>query len=187
MQGLDRIQVGQRVWIGPNSVISVDSTSPGNAPAIVIGDDVKIGRDCTITTGEKRRIEIGAGCSFHSGCYVGGDVKIGAHCVFSANIFMSSSDHLFDVKPHLLIREQDALWEDLLARGTQVVQPISIGEDCWLGWGVVVRKGVRIGRGAVIGANSVVTKDVPPYSIAAGAPAKVVKQRMKFAPPLNLN
>lgn len=58
-------------------------------------------------------------------------------------------------------------------------QRVSIGHDTWIGHGVVVMPGVRIGHGAVVGSNSVVTRDVPPYAIAAGAPARVL--RMRFA------
>ncbi|KAF2972630.1 hypothetical protein GQX73_g945 [Xylaria multiplex] len=53
--------------------------------------------------------------------------------------------------------------------------PIVIGEDCWIGGNVVVLKGVTIGRGTTIGAGSVVTKDIPPFMIAAGNPARVLK------------
>lgn len=56
-------------------------------------------------------------------------------------------------------------------------KPIHIGSDVWLGDGVFVKNGVTIGDGAVIGARSVVTKDVPPYAIAAGTPARVIRYR----------
>jgi phosphonate metabolism protein (transferase hexapeptide repeat family) len=60
-------------------------------------------------------------------------------------------------------------------------QRVHIGNDTWIGHGVVIMPGVRVGNGAVIGSNSVVTKDVPAYSIVAGAPAKVVRQRFPKA------
>jgi len=57
--------------------------------------------------------------------------------------------------------------------------PISIGHDVWIGTGVQIMSGVTVGNGAVIAANSTVTKDVPPYAIVAGAPAKVIKFRFE--------
>lgn len=56
-------------------------------------------------------------------------------------------------------------------------QTITIGHDTWIGHGAVIMPGVTIGNGAIIGSNAVVTRDVPPYSIAVGVPAKVIKQR----------
>ena len=55
----------------------------------------------------------------------------------------------------------------------------TIGNDVWIGWGVLIKGGVTIGNGAVIGAYSVVTKDVPPYAVVAGVPAKVIKYRFE--------
>jgi len=56
-------------------------------------------------------------------------------------------------------------------------EPILIGRDVWIGRGSCILPGITIGEGAVIGANSVVNKDVPAYAIAAGIPAKVIKMR----------
>lgn len=58
-----------------------------------------------------------------------------------------------------------------------VSEPIEIGDDVWIGTGVKILKGVKIGEGAVIGAGSVVTRDIPPYSVAVGVPARVIKKR----------
>jgi acetyltransferase-like isoleucine patch superfamily enzyme len=58
--------------------------------------------------------------------------------------------------------------------GIVYAQPVQIGDDCWIGVGTTILPGVTIGRGAVIGACSVVTRDIPPMSVAWGAPARVV-------------
>lgn len=60
-------------------------------------------------------------------------------------------------------------------------QRVVIGHDTWIGHGAVIMPGVRIGNGAVVGSNSVVTKDVPPYAIVAGVAAKVIRQRFPRA------
>ena len=57
-------------------------------------------------------------------------------------------------------------------------EPVSIGDDCWLGRRVMVMPGVTIGDGCVIAAGAVVTKDIPPYSVAGGVPARVIKNRL---------
>lgn len=57
---------------------------------------------------------------------------------------------------------------------------MEIGNDVWIGYGATILSGVRIGDGAIVGANAVVTKDVPPYAIVAGNPAHVI--RMRFSP-----
>jgi acetyltransferase-like isoleucine patch superfamily enzyme len=56
---------------------------------------------------------------------------------------------------------------------------VTIGHDVWLGHGVIVQAGVRIGTGAVVGSGAVVTKDIPPYAVAVGVPAKVIKMRFE--------
>ena len=64
---------------------------------------------------------------------------------------------------------------ELRRKGYQYNAPVRIGEDCWLGAGVIVLPGVTIGRGSVIGAGSVVTKDIPENVVAFGNPCRVVR------------
>ena len=59
----------------------------------------------------------------------------------------------------------------------EIYGPVTIGNDCWIGRRAIIMPGVKIGDGCVIGANSVVSKDIPPYSVAAGVPARVIKTR----------
>ena len=98
-------------------------------------------------------------------------LEIGDNCLLASHIYISDNKHGVyggegrhsspDIAPEC--REY-------------VVAPVKIEKNCWLGEGVIVMPGVTIGEGCVIGAHSVVTKDIPPFSIAAGTPAKVIKQ-----------
>ncbi|KAJ4423911.1 hypothetical protein N0V82_001497 [Gnomoniopsis sp. IMI 355080] len=60
--------------------------------------------------------------------------------------------------------------------GVEYAAPVTIGDDCWIGGNVTIMPGVTIGKGCTIGAGSVVTKDIPDFSVAIGSPAKVVKK-----------
>ena len=95
--------------------------------------------------------------------------------MFAPNVFISSGAHAFDQMPHRPILEQEKL-------APVPDRPVRVFDDCWLGINAVVSPGVTIGRGCVIGANSVVTQDMPPYSVAAGVPARVLRQRLDFKP-----
>ena len=95
-------------------------------------------------------------------CSIGPEVKVGQmdhdlHCVSTSTKIFGPAHGITD---HPGFRE-----------------PAVIDHDVWLGANVVVRQGVHIGTGAVVGAGSVVTSDIPPYAIAVGAPAKVIKYR----------
>ncbi|MFC9691161.1 acyltransferase [Kribbella sp. NPDC056951] len=91
-------------------------------------------------------------------------VEIGAHCMLANGCFVTDSNHRFDDP------DRPVPWQGFDSKG-----PTRIGDNVWLGANVVVTSGVTIGERCVIGANSVVTHDIPPYSIAAGAPAKVLR------------
>jgi acetyltransferase-like isoleucine patch superfamily enzyme len=145
---------------------------------------VWIGDDCELSTQET--ISIGAHASLQNCSTVLGQVTLGAGCVCAPNLYISSAWHHFEDDAPLPIRWQDAqvyIGATVSARS----RAVQIGEDCWIGINVVIAPGVTIGRGCVIGANSVVTRDLPPYSVAAGAPASVIRQRLSFTPPRALH
>lgn len=91
-------------------------------------------------------------------------VSVGDHTLFAPGCFIT--DHSHRIIAGLRIDEQGC-----------DAAPVTIGRDVWLGTGTVVLAGVNIGDGAVVGANSVVTQDVPAQAIAAGAPARVLRFR----------
>jgi acetyltransferase-like isoleucine patch superfamily enzyme len=120
-----------------------------------------------ITTGDSGRIRIGAGCFLNMGVMVAAHelVEIGDHCMFANGCFVSDASHRFDDP------EKPVPWQGFTTKG-----PTRIGDNCWFGVNVAVTSGVTIGERCVIGANSVVTRDLPPHTIAAGSPAKVIKE-----------
>ncbi|MDQ6607917.1 MAG: acyltransferase, partial [Actinomycetota bacterium] len=126
-----------------------------------------------ITAPGRSRITIGEGTFLNIGVMVASLelVEIGSHCMFANGCFVTDANHRFD-DPHRPIT-----WQGFTSKG-----PTRIGDNVWCGANVVVTSGVRIGERSVIGANSVVTEDIPAYSIAAGAPARVLR-RIDYATP----
>lgn len=114
-----------------------------------------------------KKLSIGSNVTLNEGVHLNaaGGIKIGNWVRIAHGASLISEDHAFDdlSKP---IAKQGALYG-----------PITIEDDVWIGAGVKILKGITIGRGAIIGAGSVVTKDVPPFAIAVGVPAKVLRYR----------
>jgi len=88
-------------------------------------------------------------------------------------VFASSGTHVVDRWPGVPIAEQER--RAIEADGSLPDRPIVVGDDCWIGYGAFIAPGVRIGDGAVVGANSVVTHDVGAYDVVAGSPARVLR------------
>lgn len=140
---------------------------------IVIGDRVTIGKYAIIrptniygsAIGEG--LKIGNNSSIGPYSYIGcsGYIEIGENVMMSPRVSIYAENHLFD-HPELTIKEQGVRREF-----------VKIEDDCWIAANTVILAGVTIGRGSVIAAGSVVTKDVLPYSIVGGVPAKLIKHR----------
>ena len=162
-------QFGKGCTVGRFSRILVDQGG-----TLIVGDNSWINNNCSIETGEGKII-IGARTTLQSYCRVLGDVCIGDDVLMAPNCFMSSGKHMYDYAPKLKIREQDRKYcED----HGNYSNPIKIGNDCWLGINSVILPGVTIGEGSVVGANTVVSKDVEPYTVVGGVPAKFIKSRI---------
>lgn len=162
------------IGTGSNLIIPKDTE-------LSLGECVYIGRDVEIGPGN--RIEIGDYTSIQDRTIILGDVTVGRYCTFAPNIYISSGNHYFDKFPELNIKDQDQrvmLDPDLR---NQHSKPVVIEDDCWLGANVFVMGGLKIGKGSVVGANAVVTKDVLPYTVVAGIPAKKIRNRINFNPP----
>jgi acetyltransferase-like isoleucine patch superfamily enzyme len=119
-----------------------------------------------ITAPEAARVRIGEGTFLNLGVMVASVelVEIGSHCMLANGCFVTDGNHRFDDP------ERPVTWQGFTTKG-----PTRIGDNVWCGANVVITSGVTIGERCVIGANSVVTTDVPAGSIAAGAPARVLK------------
>jgi acetyltransferase-like isoleucine patch superfamily enzyme len=109
-------------------------------------------------------IKIGNNFYMNSGCHLLGEIKIGDDVLIGPKTVIWGRDH--GIRKEKIIRVQE-----------HVKKPISIGDDVWIGANVTILKGISIGDGAVVAAGSVVVKDIPPYGIAVGNPAKVIKYR----------
>lgn len=140
----------------------------GNSPgAIAIGNDVRILKGVTMSTTPEGKIRIGNGVHIGEGSviYSGVGIKIGDGVIIGPQNIIVDLDHRFQ-NSELPIHQQGMIGKE-----------ISIEDDVWIASQCVVIKGVTIGKGSVIGAGSIVNKNIPPYSVAAGVPAKVVKKR----------
>lgn len=187
------IEIGNNVNINRGAFLSsavlTNKTQPSNNK-IWIGDRVHIdsgvrintaGENCSIYLHEQVNLDCGVDIKAHdfglieigAATYIGpytciagpGSIKIGKNCLIASHSGIYGNNHKF-ADPTCRIQEQG-----LTCKG------VFIEDDCWLGTGVKVLDGVTIGKGSVIGAGAVVTKDIPPYSVAVGVPAKVISQR----------
>jgi acetyltransferase-like isoleucine patch superfamily enzyme len=143
-------------------------TSEGS---IVIGKNVSLGYNSELFV-YQGKIQIGNNTSINDNCKIYENVNIGSSCLLASNIFISSGSHTIIKGVNLPIKSQDKSYPS--------DKRIIIDDDCWIGFGVVIMPGVYVGKGSVIGSNAVVTKDVFPYSIMGGVPAKEIGMRFDF-------
>lgn len=142
----------------------------------------------TVTPGAELRV--GAFCSLSGGTL--NNVHIGRYCSIAAGTVIGSHEHPTDwlTSSRAAHWPQMYGWDELVApdraadiragkRPFHKSCPITeIGNDVWIGQGCFIKSGVKIGHGAIIGARTTVTKDVPPYSVVLGTPGRVVRTRV---------
>jgi len=156
--------LGKHVYLGDRVVVSY---RPDGGP-VEFQDRVRIYGDTYIQSGWGGSIVIGTNTHVQPRClFVANisDIRVGCSVEIAANCAFYSYNH--GISPGQLIMD-----EPLTSNGHIVVE-----DGAWLGHGVTVLNGVRIGRGAVVGAGSVVVRDIPANAIAAGIPAKVIRYR----------
>lgn len=108
------------------------------------------------------------------GCYFGVEnIKIGNFVLLAPNVAFTGGDHRFDLPGIVIIDTGLERW-----RKVQTKQKgITVEDDVWIGYGATIMDGITVGEGSIIGARSVVTKDIEPYSIYAGVPARKIGER----------
>jgi len=117
-------------------------------------------------------LEIGKGTTINMGTKIYGDVVIGEDCLIAPNVFMSSTEHLFNHFKGLTIREQEKKY--LKDNDSLPSKPIIINDDVWLGANTVVLPGVSICSHVVVGANSVVMRDIVESGVYGGSPVRKI-------------
>lgn len=143
---------------------------------IAIGSDVFIGAGSYLSVlyGDEGHghLSIGDGTSVTGNCVISAAVSVvlGPKVLLARNVYIADHRHAFGDHTRAV-----------LDQGVEQLEPVRIGDGAWLGQNVVVGPGVTIGKGAVIGANSVVLHDVPDFSVAVGAPARVVRRVVPVA------
>lgn len=158
-----RVFLGDHVFIGENSLLDASSLEG----RIELRDEAWVSRDCIIVAGEGYEVVVGehAYLGPRALLYGHAGITIGKDALIANDVQLICGSHVF-TDPQTPIRLQGAIEER-----------IEIGEDVWLGASTIVLGGVTIGKGAVVGAGAVVTKDIPSYGIARGVPATIVGQR----------
>ena len=158
-----KIRIGNDVHIDDNCLL--DAKGADN-DGITIGNGVFVGRN-TIVSCKNGDIEIDdrANIGFNCEIFSGGRVRLGKNTLVAAYTYLVGGDHLHD--------RTDAPVLDQ----ARVAQGIDVDDNVWLGAHVVVADGARIGHDAIVGAGAVVRGEIPPFQIAAGVPAQIVRDR----------
>jgi acetyltransferase-like isoleucine patch superfamily enzyme len=154
IDGTGRIVIGDHVTLD-GRLSFVFGNRHDNRPEVVIGDHTYIGYGCSFTASSS--------------------IRVGKHCLLAGGVQVSDYDgHPIDA----------ALRRSGAPMPADSVRPVVIGDDVWIGSGVYILKGVHVGDRSIIGAGAVVTRDVPPDTVVAGNPARVVKQLPPLSSPV---
>lgn len=165
---------------GKNSVIGYKAVAIEGLRYIHVGDNVELDKGIRLTAwgnymNEAKTPEIRIGDNCHIGAMshvtACNYIRIGKNLLTGTNVLITDNAHGGFNLDELNVHPQE---RNLVSKGG-----VSIGDNVWIGSNACIMSNVTIGDGAIVGANSVVTKDVPPYSIVAGAPAKIIRQVSK--------
>jgi acetyltransferase-like isoleucine patch superfamily enzyme len=163
-----KIRIGDGVTV--DDLVVLDAKGSSNR-GIDVGDGVFLGRG-TILSCKDGDIRLGdhTNLGFHCEIFSGSSVTVGRHGLFAAQAYLVGGGHSFEGSDAAVIDQP------------RTSKGIVLGDNVWLGTGAKVLDGVRIGSDAVVGANAVVSSDLPDGAIAAGVPARVLRQRAAAEP-----
>lgn len=126
--------------------------------------------------GEVSIIEPPFYCSYGKNITIGDSVYINFMCTFFDNNQIQIGDHVLIGPVVQIYTVAHNLQAQARIRGMETASPVTIGDNVWIGGAAILLPGVTVGRNAVIGAGAVVTRDVPPNTVAAGNPARVIRE-----------
>lgn len=115
---------------------------------------------------DARQLKLGKHVRVNERVFLQGDISVGDYCMIAPGVAIYTRTHVYD-NPEV----------PMTLSGETPIMPVVLEEDVWLGRNVMVLPGVRIGKGSIVGANSIVNKDIEPYSIVGGVPAKLIRKR----------
>lgn len=169
LKNKNAIELGNGVTLG--NYVSLDGLSK---EGLKIGNNVNIGSYTIIACSGSLK-HLGKGMTIGDNSGIGdfsffgaaGGIRIGKNVIMGQNVRFHSENHNFD-RLDIPIKEQGVTNKGII-----------VGDDCWIGSGAVFLDGVKVGEGSVIGANTLVNKDIPPFSVAVGNPVKIVKNRIE--------
>ncbi len=160
----------------PGADASVQCDGPvsvSGAGVITIGSRCRIGAQTELQAHATGSIALGSDVRINRGCTIVSyaSVAVGEFAIVGEFVSIRDANHGMETGRPMRYQPH-------------VSAPVTIGADVWIGRGACILPGVTIGEGAVIGANSVVTSDIPPFAVAAGMPAKIIRHRHPNAAPL---
>ncbi|GIX58688.1 hypothetical protein BPADB04_37180 [Bacillus paranthracis] len=169
LKNKNAIELGNGVTLG--NYVSLDGLSK---EGLKIGNNVNIGSYTIIACSGSLK-HLGKGMTIGDNSGIGdfsffgaaGGIRIGKNVIMGQNVRFHSENHNFD-RLDIPIKEQGVTNKGII-----------VGDDCWIGSGAVFLDGVKVGEGSVIGANTLVNKDIPPFSVAVGNPVKIIKNRIE--------
>ncbi len=174
--------------IGRGTIISSSATIP-YPERVTLGDTVFLAEYCSVIANNNARVNLGRGTAINRFAKIeatGGDICVGEDCTlqdFSMVIGYEAGVQIGNgvrIGPHSLLVASNHVFLSLeipIWRQGLSSEGISVHDDVWIGGNVTVLDGVEIGRGAIVAAGAVVTKDVPPNAVVGGVPARRISER----------